>query len=102
MQGDFIPHFECADEDEPLPEEPAEILVIGQYLDPIKGIEAFILSVDGDTGRPDGGVYYLAWSTTKGKWPFDIEKAIEDGYLLFPPEKRYRINASPAAMELVH
>ncbi len=46
--------------DEPLPEE-ASFQVVG-YACNEDGLEALVVSVDGDTDRPDGFTYHITWS----------------------------------------
>lgn len=41
--------------------QPANIKVVG-YTNNSNGIEALIVSVDGDITRPDGSVFHITWS----------------------------------------
>jgi hypothetical protein len=64
--------------DSPLPKESHNIKVIG-YLDDGKGIELFLVSVDGTMDRPDGKVYHITHSLDRslGYTPADSNKVIE-------------------------
>ena len=31
------------------------------------GVEAFVVEIDGDTGRPDGGTWHVTWSLGEGR-----------------------------------
>jgi len=56
------------------------IKVVG-YVNSGDGLEALVVSVDGETTRPDGSVYHITWSLTNGYKPVDSNKVIaERGY----------------------
>ena len=65
----------------PVP-EPAKVEVVG-HVDIADGIEAFVVTVNGKTKRPDGKVYHITWSIDpkSNHKPVDSNKLIKDnGY----------------------
>lgn len=53
-----------------------DIKVVG-YLDTTDGLEALVVSVDGEVDRPDGSVYHITWSLENGYKPVDSNKMIK-------------------------
>lgn len=68
----------------PAPEEPEIVQVIG-YAEQ-DGIEGFLVSIDGNTQRPKGGLYHITWSIdkSKGRKPFHTNKIIGDAERISP------------------
>jgi hypothetical protein len=63
----------------------AEIIVVGYTHDP-KGIEAFVVSVDGVIHRPDGSIYHLTYSVDEGRASKESNDAIREcGFERIPP-----------------
>lgn len=78
--------------DTPLPHL-AEIHVIG-YQDNPEGIEALVVSVNGSTVRPDGGVFHITWSLDPSEFkPVHANELVKrkDHKLVLP----IRVNANP-------
>jgi hypothetical protein len=65
----------------PLP-PPAQGLIIAR-VDNLEGVEAFLVSIDGDTLRPDGGTFHITWSLAAGRKP----KESNDVILSAPPSE---------------
>lgn len=63
--------------DTPPPPAPNTATVVG-YADDGKGIEGLLVSIDGNTSRPSGGLYHITWSLDSGKGykPFHTNKII--------------------------
>ncbi|MCM8557320.1 hypothetical protein [Sphingomicrobium sediminis] len=61
------------------PPDPAEIAVVG-HADAGDGIEALVVTVDGNVHRPDGSHYHITWSLdpASGKKPKDSNVLIAD------------------------
>lgn len=70
--------------DQPPPEPPSKVVVIG-YLE-ADGIEGFLVSIDGDTNRPSGGKYHITWSIDKekGRKPVDTNKLVDSPKWITP------------------
>lgn len=68
--------------DTPTP-RPAELKVVG-YADDGEGLEALVVSVDGKTVRPDGGIYHITWSLdrSKGRKPVHSNELVKRGHEL--------------------
>lgn len=54
----------------------SEIKIVGR-LDTSDGLEALVVSVDGEVDRPDGSVYHITWSLDNGYKPADSNKMIK-------------------------
>ena len=69
-------------------EAPAPVhnaVIIGQA-DDGKGVEAFIVAIDGSTSRPDGGTWHVTWSLSEGRAPRESNDVIaEGGWTPIPP-----------------
>lgn len=52
--------------DEPAPDEPVLIQVVG-YIDNGEGVEGFLVEIDGESDRPSGGKYHITWSIDRSK-----------------------------------
>jgi hypothetical protein len=50
-----------------IPPIPATLQVVG-YVDDGKGLEALVVSVNGNTRREDGGTYHITWSLDPRKY----------------------------------
>lgn len=57
--------------------EPADVKVIG-HVDSGDGLEAFVVMVNGEKRRPDGGTYHITWSidSDSGYKPKDSNELI--------------------------
>lgn len=49
------------------PEQPSHVLVTGYVCDD-EGIEAFVVSVDGNARRPDEKFFHITWSLDRSKF----------------------------------
>jgi hypothetical protein len=49
----------------PLP-EPVRAAIVGRT-DDGKGVEAMVVTIDGDTARPDGSTFHITWSLGDGR-----------------------------------
>lgn len=77
----FIGHHVSVDfgvpTDTETPEE-AEVKVLG-FNDSGDGLEALVVSVNGETKRPDGGKYHITWSLDPEKYsPKDSNDLLHD------------------------
>ena len=52
-------------EGQPLP-DPVEGAIVG-HADDGDGLEAMVVAIDGNTGRPDGSVFHITWSLDEPK-----------------------------------
>ncbi|MBB3764139.1 hypothetical protein [Sphingomicrobium lutaoense] len=61
------------------PPSPASFKVVG-HADDKRGIEALVVSVDGDCDRPDGSIYHVTWSLdpASGCKPVDSNRLIKE------------------------
>jgi len=79
----FIGHHVTVDfgvpNDTVAPEE-AEVKVIG-FKDSGDGLEALVVSVNGEQTRPDGSKYHITWSLDPEKYaPKDSNKLLKESY----------------------
>lgn len=51
--------------DEPLPPE-VKADIVGRT-DDGQGVQAMVVTIDGETGRPDGSTYHITWSLGEGR-----------------------------------
>lgn len=77
----------------PLP-HPAQGLIIARA-DDLVGVETLLLSVDGETLRPDGGTYHITWSLAVGRRPRESNVVIQKTLpiAVYPP---ILVNLHPA------
>ena len=84
----FASHITCefgVPEDAPLPKEVGYVRVVGIAED--DKAQALIVSVDGVTERPRGGLYHITLSTADGVKPVYSNQMInEQGYMPIPPK----------------
>ena len=68
-----------------VPDQPGEAKVIG-YLDEGNGLEGLLVSIDGNTRRPDGSLYHITWSIdrSKGYKPVHTNKYIDQARPVSP------------------
>jgi hypothetical protein len=60
--------------------EPAEVKVIGS-VDSGDGLQALVVSVNGERTRPDGGEYHITWSLDPEKYsPKDSNELLKNTY----------------------
>lgn len=82
---DFIGHHTTlkfgVSKDTPKPRQPNTIEVVG-YKDDGKGVEALVVSINGNTERLDGSTYHITWSIDRsaGRKPVDSNKILKDGF----------------------
>ncbi|RSU79012.1 hypothetical protein BRX37_03845 [Sphingomonas sp. S-NIH.Pt3_0716] len=50
--------------------------VIFGKIDNLDGVEALLLTIDGETIRPDGAILHITWSLAPGRKPRDSHEAI--------------------------
>ena len=60
--------------------------VVG-YIDDGKGVEGFLVAIDGSTNRPSGGKYHLTWSIDRSKGAKPVHTNAHTGEA--KPLKRY-------------
>jgi len=59
--------------------EPAELKVLGSK-DSGDGLQALVVSVNGNSKRPDGSMYHITWSLDPEKYsPKDSNELLKDG-----------------------
>jgi hypothetical protein len=82
--------------DAPLPEAPSSVTVIG-YIDDHKGLETLLVSVDGDTKRPDGKVFHITHSLNSmlGYKPVDSNTLIKESKNIVPVDP-FTIEVTPS------
>lgn len=80
----------------PAPEAPSSVKVIG-YIDDHKGLEALLVSVDGDTKRPDGKVFHITHSldSMMGYKPVDSNTLIKESKNIVPVDP-FTIEVTPS------
>ena len=49
-----------------IPDRVARAEIVGRA-DDGEGVEALVVAIDGDTGRPDGGTWHVTWSLGQGR-----------------------------------
>jgi len=81
--SNFVGHHVTVDfgvhADTEAPEE-SEVKVIG-YKDSSDGLEALVVSVNGETKRPDGNPYHITWSLDPEKYaPKDSNELLKSSY----------------------
>ena len=87
-----------AKKDAPLP-EPAQLKVIGEA-DSKDGLQALVVSVDGDYQRPDAKVYHITWSIDPDKYfPVDSNALIADYSNRWKLHLPVDIDAEPALLK---
>lgn len=77
--GHHITHVFGWPATKPAPQGMSTIKVIGHA--EADGLEAFVVTVDGQALRPDGKRYHLTWSLdrAKGRKPVDSNRVVADG-----------------------
>jgi hypothetical protein len=72
----------------PPPPAAESVMVVGRAIDPVMGVEALVVEIDGTTLRPDGRAYHITWSLDReqGARPAHSNALIEEfGYMRVPP-----------------
>lgn len=59
-----------------IPPEAVHRAEIVGYVDDGEGVEAYIVSIDGTTGRPDGGTWHITWSLAEHRTAKESNSAI--------------------------
>jgi len=79
---------------EPIPQFVDKIHVVGEAIH--DGVQALLVSIDGNTIRGDGGSYHITWSIdrSKGKKPVDSNRIIQLARMVAP----IKIEAIPALL----
>lgn len=65
----------------PLPPE-AHGIIVGEIID--RGVQAYVVSVNGTTRRPDGERYHITWSLEEDRYPSEALHLVRRGW--FPLE----------------
>jgi hypothetical protein len=60
-----------------LPSAVFEARIIG-HADDGKGVEAFVVAIDGSTERPDGGTWHITWSLAEGRAAKESNQVLAD------------------------
>lgn len=66
--------------------------IVGDSFD--KGVQAFVVEIDGTTRRPDGQTYHITWSLDDGRFPENSKQLLQKGW--FPLEHPIEIKLTPA------
>jgi hypothetical protein len=71
---------------ESIPTPPKEAFIVGYANDP-SGLEAYVVSINGSTTRPDGKIFHITWSLdkSKGKKPVQSNNLLARGYQTIDP-----------------
>jgi len=81
------------------PPEDAEVKVLG-IKDSGDGLEALVVSVGGETQRPDGGTYHITWSLEPDKYsPKDSNALMQDGTIKYKVSMPININTKPMLLK---
>jgi len=81
----YPPHYEEAvadhvtlrvNPDDPLPPE-VKAAIVG-HTDDGKGVEAMVVTIDGETDRPDGSTYHITWSLSRGRRARESNDVLKD------------------------
>lgn len=62
--------------DKPLPAE-VEAAIVGRA-DDGRGVEAMVVTIDGDNDRPDGSTFHITWSLSPGRKARESNDVIRD------------------------
>lgn len=98
----FIGHHVTVDfgvsKDAVIPEE-ANLKILGRR-DSADGIEALVLSVNGETQRPDGGIYHITWSLEPDKYsPKDSNALLKEAYFKYKMALSILIEGEPCLLK---
>ncbi|MDQ3074654.1 MAG: hypothetical protein M3Q88_03440 [Pseudomonadota bacterium] len=65
---------------------PVRAAIIG-HADDGQGVEAMVVTIDGDTARPDGSTFHITWSLAEGRRARDSNDVLKerDWQLFGPP-----------------
>lgn len=76
--------FGTSDSD-PLPPTADRYEIVG-YTDSGDGLEALVVSIDGNTTRPDGSIYHITWSLDPAKYsPKNSNDLVKEGFESITP-----------------
>lgn len=50
------------------------------------GVEAYVVAIDGDTARPDGGTWHITWSLGEGRGAKESNDVLAKGWEAIDPE----------------
>jgi hypothetical protein len=99
IYSDFIGHHITVEFGVPKDTQPppSAVLKVVGHVDSGDGLEALVVSVNGETQRPDGKVYHITWSLERGKYkPVDSNRIIAThGYKKVPA---IAFSATPAVL----
>jgi hypothetical protein len=73
-----------------MPDE-AEFVIVG-YANDNKGVECFVVEVNGTTERPDGKTFHVTWSLEEERKPKESNDLLQNG---FHPIERMPFKAVP-------
>ena len=51
-----------------------------------EGVEAYVVAIDGDTGRADGGTWHITWSLGQGRDAKESNDVLAGGWEAIDPE----------------
>lgn len=68
------------------PPPPPQTAAIVGHVDDGAGVEAFVVAIDGGTGRPDGGTWHITWSLSEGREARESNDVILRGWKPCQPE----------------
>jgi len=66
-------------------------LILGEIMD--KGVQAFVVEIDGTTTRPDGETYHITWSLDYDRYPENAKTLVRRGF--YPLAKPIEITLIP-------
>jgi hypothetical protein len=66
--------------------DPAPSAEIVGRADDGEGVEAYVVAIDGDTGRPDGGTWHITWSLGQGREAKESNDVLAGGWEAISPE----------------
>ena len=71
--------------DSQIPDPVADAEIVGRA-DDGEGVEAYVVAMDGDTGRPDGGTWHITWSLGQGREAKQSNDVLARGWKAIDPE----------------
>ena len=86
--------FKSGDEarDAEIPDPVTRAEIVGRA-DDGEGVEAYVVAIDGDTGRPDGGTWHITWSLGQGREARESNDVLAKGWKTIDPEPVALISA---------
>ena len=73
--------FKSGDEarDAEIPDPVTHAEIVGRA-DDGEGVEAYVVTIDGDTARPDGGTWHITWSLGQGREARESNDVLANGW----------------------